>query len=228
MADAPNTNKKVPILKCPISVCFLASFGKIGLFSANLQSFHQPPWCFQDGQKKKGQTFSQGEDAKSCRCGEGAMVSGHPWAGHPLKHRPMISNPRMQLWICCDEAARLVSSSDTSLSDLIGVVRGSGIGLLLSLQSAEVSRSILSNTPNKFIGRMTNYSDLEVIGSSMGLTREQKHWISKNLVPGMFVGQLGQGNWRHPFVFRIPKMNLKRPEQDHHAGQEATLLRLQR
>jgi hypothetical protein len=112
-----------------------------------------------------------------------------------------ISNPNMKLLICCDEAARLVGSSDNSVSDLIGVVRGTGIGLDLSVQSSEVSKAILSNTPNKFVGRITSYTDPEAVGSSMGLNQDQRRWLSRNLVPGMFVGQLGQGNWRNPFVF---------------------------
>jgi hypothetical protein len=118
----------------------------------------------------------------------------------------------MDLFINCDEAARLIGSSDSSISDLIGVIRGTGIGLDLSLQSAQVSKSVLSNTPNKFLGRVNSYADLEAIGSSMGLTRDQRQWISRNLVPGMFVGQLGQGKWRHPFVFRIPNLNFRRQQ----------------
>ncbi len=136
-----------------------------------------------------------------------------------------ISNPKMDLYICCDEAARLVRSSDDCMSDLITVVRGTGVSLDFALQSAELSKSIMSNSPNKFLGRCSSYSDLEVIGASMGLTRDQRRWVTKNLVPGMFVGQLGQGDWREPFVFRIPKMNFKRPNptEPAHGGPMGTL-----
>ena len=48
-----------------------------------------------------------------------------------------ISNPVMDLWICCDEAARMVSSTSQAggISDLIVLVRGTGIGLDLSIHS---------------------------------------------------------------------------------------------
>ena len=85
-------------------------------------------------------------------------------------------------------------------------VRGTGIGLDLSLQTAQVSKSVLSNTPSKFIGRVASYSDLDVIGSAMGLTQEQRLWMSHHLERGMWVGQLGLGD-RRPFVFRTPKVN---------------------
>jgi hypothetical protein len=122
-----------------------------------------------------------------------------------------VSNPGMDLFICVDEAARIIGSSEHSIADLISVVRGSGIGLDLSLQSADVTRSVLSNVPNRFVGRVTSHTDLEVVGSSLGLTQEQRRWITRHLVPGTFVGQLGQGAWREPFVLRIPPMRLKRP-----------------
>ena len=49
----------------------------------------------------------------------------------------------MDLLISVDEAGRLLGSADNSLADLISVVRGSGVGLDLSLQSTEVSKSVL-------------------------------------------------------------------------------------
>ena len=121
-----------------------------------------------------------------------------------------ISNPLMNLWICCDEAARLVSSTSQAggIADLIGLVRGTGIGLDLSVQSADVVSSVLSNTANKFIGRCGSATDYDTIAAAIGLTREQRHWLSMNLRPGLFVGQIGEGDWRQPFVFKIPPMHL--------------------
>jgi hypothetical protein len=119
-----------------------------------------------------------------------------------------ISNPKMDLYICCDEAARLVGKGDSSISDLIGLIRGTGIGLDLSIQSAQIVPSILSNTPNKFIGRCSSANDYKVIGAAMGLTSEQCRWLATNLVPGLFLGQLGQGRWRFPFLFTVPLLNL--------------------
>ena len=122
-----------------------------------------------------------------------------------------ISNPNMNLWICCDEAARLISSKSQSggIADLIGLVRGTGVGLDLSIQSHDVVHSVISNTANKFVGRCGSATDYDLTGASMGLTREQRQWLTQNLRPGMFVGQIGEGDWRKPFIFKIPKMNLK-------------------
>ena len=121
-----------------------------------------------------------------------------------------ISNPVMDLWICCDEAARLVSSTSRAggIADLIGLVRGTGVGLDLSIQSADVVNAVLSNTANKFIGRCGSATDYDAIGAAMGLTREQRIWLNTNLRPGLFVGQIGEGDWRQPFVFTIPRMHL--------------------
>lgn len=121
-----------------------------------------------------------------------------------------ISNPLMDLYIVCDEALRLVSASSGSLgvADLIGLVRGTGIGLDLSVQSSDVAPAILSNTANKVIGRCGSARDYEIVGGAMGLTADQRQWMSTHLQPGSFVGQLGEGNWRFPFVFRVPRVNL--------------------
>lgn len=120
-----------------------------------------------------------------------------------------VSNQKMDLWICCDEAARLVSGTDSSISQWIGLIRGTGIGLDLSIQSAQLAHTILSNTPNKFIGRCASATDYDQTGSAIGLTAEQRRWLATHLVPGLFVGSLGQGSWRWPFLFRVPRLNFQ-------------------
>lgn len=121
-----------------------------------------------------------------------------------------VSNVPMNLFISCDEALRLVAASSprSSMADLLGLIRGTGIGLDLSVQSSEVLPSILSNTATKFIGRCGSATDYERFASAMGLTNEQRRWLSLNLQPGLFVGQLGEGAWRHPFVVRIPPIRM--------------------
>lgn len=122
-----------------------------------------------------------------------------------------ISNPVMDLFICCDEAARLVSSANQAggIADLIGLVRGTGIGLDLSVQSSDIANEILSNTSSKFISRCGSARDFDTISGAMGLNHEQRIWLNTNLKPGLFVGQVGEGYWRRPFVFKIPQMNLR-------------------
>lgn len=124
-----------------------------------------------------------------------------------------VSNQRMSLFICCDEAARLVSASAGSagMVDLLGLVRGTGIGVDLSVQSAAaIAPGVLSNTANKFIGVCGSANDYEIVGSAMGLTGEQRRFLALHLRPGLFAGQLGDGDWRHPFLFRVPQLDLSR------------------
>lgn len=124
-----------------------------------------------------------------------------------------ISNPKMNLWICLDEAQRLCSSSSrtSAIASQIGLVRGTGIGLDLSVQGMDgVLPQIVSNTATKVMGRCGSMTDYTAAGHSMGLNVEQIQWAQINLEPGLFIGQLGEGQWRYPFVFRIPPMNLKR------------------
>lgn len=126
-----------------------------------------------------------------------------------------LSNVPMNLFISCDEAQRLATSKGGALSDLLGLIRGSGIGLDLSCQTgSDLVPQLFSNTGNKSIGRVTSATDIEAIGSAMGLTREQKQWVMTNLNrPGLFVGQVSQG-WRHPFVYCVPPFHLPSIEDE--------------
>jgi len=129
-----------------------------------------------------------------------------------------VSNPKMDLWICCDEAQRLCSAGSGqtgAITDLVGMVRGTGIGLDLSVPStADLASQVLSNTATKIMGRCGSAADYAAAGHSMGLTSDQIQWAQLNLNPGLFVGQLGEGDWRRPFVFRIPPMRLPEAGQD--------------
>ena len=53
----------------------------------------------------------------------------------------------------------------------------------------------------------------------MGLTREQIFWCAHNMVPGMFVGQVSEGPWRYPFLFRVPRMKQLNIVTDHQADE---------
>ncbi len=118
-----------------------------------------------------------------------------------------LSNAPMDLWVCCDEAQRLLSphGGRSAIADMIGLVRGTGIGLDLSVQASDILPSVLSNTAIKILGRMGSATDLDVIGSAMALSHEQRTWVLHNLRPGLFVAQLGEGRWRRPFVLRVPE-----------------------
>lgn len=123
-----------------------------------------------------------------------------------------VSNTRMNLLICCDEAARLVSTSGSGggIGDLIGLVRGTGIGLELAVQISDIAPAILSNTATKFIGRCGSSADYNTMAEAMGLTAEQRRYMAQTLAPGMFVGQFGEGDWRKPFLYRVPPVDLSK------------------
>jgi hypothetical protein len=130
-----------------------------------------------------------------------------------------ISNPGMDFWILCDEAYRLCSAAGSgqtgAIADLVGLVRGTGIGLDLSvLSTADLAPQVLSNTATKIMGRCGSAADYAAAGHSMGLSADQIQWAQLNLSPGVFIGQLGEGDWRQPFVFRIPPMRLREMSQD--------------
>jgi hypothetical protein len=42
------------------------------------------------------------------------------------------------------------------------------------------------------------------MGRTIGLNGEQVQWSQHHLRPGLFIGQVGEGDWRLPFVFEVP------------------------
>ncbi|MCP4377993.1 MAG: hypothetical protein GY794_17690, partial [bacterium] len=112
----------------------------------------------------------------------------------------------------------------SAIADLIGLIRGTGIGLDLSVQSANgVLPQIISNTAAKVLGRCGSMADYSAAGGSMGLTAEQVRWAQMNLKPGVFIGQLGEGRWRYPFVFNVPLMKFAKRQADTHSDADSSL-----
>jgi hypothetical protein len=123
-----------------------------------------------------------------------------------------ISNPRMDLFVAFDEGQRLFSQKRESdsyggnaLVDLMGVIRGTGVGVEISvLTTHDLSATIPSLTATKIVGRCGSLVEYQAAGRFLGLDSEQTMWCTHHLVPGLFVGQIGEGGWRYPFVFRVP------------------------
>lgn len=133
-----------------------------------------------------------------------------------------ISNKDMDLWISLDESQRLFSQrkevsgyGGNSITDLAGLVRGTGTGLFISvLTPDDLSNKIPAITSTKILGRCGHIKDYEAAGKFLGLNSEQEMWCAHHMIPGTFVGQLGDGNWRYPFLFKVPKMNSLTPISD--------------
>jgi hypothetical protein len=131
-----------------------------------------------------------------------------------------ISNPKMDLWITFDEGQRLFSQRKESASyggnpliDLLGLVRGTGIGLEISvLTTNDLSVSIPNLTSTKIIGRCGSLSEYTTAGHFVGLNEEQIQFCLHHLIPGLFVAQLGEGDWRFPFLFTIPLVDRVVPQ----------------
>ena len=122
-----------------------------------------------------------------------------------------ISNPDMNLWISTDESQRLFSQRKETQStygsattDQAGRIRGTGIGLSVSvLTTVDLSRLIPNLTATKIMGRCGSLDEYTAAGHFMGLSQEQIMWCMHHMTPGVFIGQVAEGNWRYPFVFKI-------------------------
>ncbi len=134
-----------------------------------------------------------------------------------------ISNRGMDLWMSIDEGQKLFSQKKesighggNSITDLAGLVRGIGVGLFISvLTPDDLSNKIPAITSTKLMGRCGSRPEYNAAGQFMGLTKEQIFWCAHNMVPGMFVGQVSEGLWRYPFLFRVPKMKQLKVVTDH-------------
>ena len=123
-----------------------------------------------------------------------------------------LSNVPMSLWATFDESQRLFSRKKETdsyggnpLVDMVGLIRGVGIGMEISvLTTTDLSPIIPSLTSLKIMGRCGSINEYTAAGRFMGLSQEQISWSAHNLVPGTFIGQVGEGKWRYPFVFRVP------------------------
>jgi hypothetical protein len=138
-----------------------------------------------------------------------------------------ISNPRLNLLVMFDEANRLVAGSPdqpSPIGDLIGLVRGTGIGLFLSAQStSDLLPQVMANTSLKILGRVGAAGDYVAMGRAMGLDQSQLDWAIRNLRPGRFIGRASEGNWSYPFVFEVPqpKFDLNVHDQENHDDDNA-------
>lgn len=143
-----------------------------------------------------------------------------------------ISNRGMDLWMAIDEGQRLFSQrkesvghGGNSITDLAGLVRGTGTGLFISvLTPDDLSNKIPAITSTKIMGRCGSILEYQAAGQFMGLNKEQITWCAHHMTPGMFVGQLGDGPWRYPFLFRVPKMNELKHVTDQQADESLKAL----
>jgi hypothetical protein len=124
-----------------------------------------------------------------------------------------VSNGPLKLFIAFDDSQMLFDVSAqstpgiTPLDELAGIIRGMGIAFCVLPQSTVgLSPRLQTNLNNKFMGRLGCAEDYNRLGADMGLSSEQLHWAQLHLQPGWFVGQVGSGDYRKPFLFHSPKL----------------------
>ena len=120
-------------------------------------------------------------------------------------------NGPLRLLVAFDDSQRFFADQQsgdsglTPMDELAGICRGSGIGLVVNVQTAQgLSNKLRPNLATRLIGRLGSHEDFGRLGGDMGLTREQIAWATHNLRPGRFLGQVSSGAWRHPFVVDVP------------------------
>lgn len=142
-------------------------------------------------------------------------------------------NGRM-LVVALDEGQRLYSQRAESSAEgpsyiamMTSLVRAQRIILLVGVQTVhDLSRSLMSNTATKIIGRCGDYQDYTHFGNSMGLSSEMVAWAQYNLAPGRFIAKLNYGEHQHPFILRVPYLPIPPVVSDAEVESSARQLRI--
>ena len=138
------------------------------------------------------------------------------WLAAPFSRRVASGNEQKHLLISLDEGQRIFSKSLASSSEgpsfislMTSLVRAENIMLQVGVQTVDdLSRTIISNSATKILGRCGDQEDFHRMGRSMGLTAEQIEWCKFNLKPGLFVAKLNYGNNLHPFLLETPYVQI--------------------
>lgn len=111
---------------------------------------------------------------------------------------------------CLFDDANAISGGEVSkLDELAAIVRGADIGFCPVAQSTiGFSRRLRPNLAIKIFGRLGTHEDLVTLSADCGLNAEQQLFAQQRLVPGLFVGRVGEGDWTEPFLFHVPAAKL--------------------
>lgn len=126
-----------------------------------------------------------------------------------------LVNCPLQALLVFDDGQRVFSDRFTNggdmspLDELAGIIRGAGIGLWPIVQTTVgFSNRLRPNLAMKLFGRLGCHEDYATLAADCGLNSEQVDYLRHRLVPGTFVGQVGLGNYTHPFIFRVPQATI--------------------
>jgi hypothetical protein len=133
----------------------------------------------------------------------------HSIMQHEVERGPV--NAPMNLFVAFEDGQRFFDSQQqstgeiTPMDELAGVIRGSGKGLGVIVQTMQgLSRRLAPNLATKIMGRMGSHEDYARLGADLAMDPKQLEWGRRKLRPGMFVVQVAEGDWRDPFVISAP------------------------
>jgi len=138
-------------------------------------------------------------------------------------------NARIRLFLALDDGQRYLDGEPLSgdiqpLDELAGVIRGQGLGLGVFVQTTSgVSDRLMANLAVKVFGRLGLHTDWSRLAAELGLDQQQLEWSRRQTRPGVFVGQVAE-QWREPFIFCVPRIDLPSVVTDAEAAQSTRAL----
>ena len=123
-------------------------------------------------------------------------------------------NAKINLFVAFEDSQRFFNAQESSgdltpMDELAGVIRGSGKGLGVIVQTMQgMSSRLLPNLATKIMGRMGSNRDYRELSSDLAMSREQLEWARRNLRPGRYILQASDGDWREPCILHVPHLRV--------------------
>jgi hypothetical protein len=142
-----------------------------------------------------------------------------------------LVNAPISLFVAFEDGQRFFDSQQqstgeiTPMDELAGVIRGSGKGLAVIVQTMQgLSRRLAPNLATKIMGRLGSHDDYARLGADLAMNPKQVEWARRRLKPGAFVVQVAEGDWREPFVVSVPLMRTRAVVSDEDAARSVRSL----
>ncbi len=142
-----------------------------------------------------------------------------------------LANAQINLFIAFEDSQRFFDSQQktstdiTPMDELAGVIRGSGKGLGVIVQTMQgLSKRLLPNLATKIMGRLGSHDDYARLGADLAMNPSQIEWARRKLKPGMFVVQVSEGDWREPCLISVPLLNMSNIVSDEEAAESVRAL----
>lgn len=145
--------------------------------------------------------------------------------------RGVVNGP-ISLFVAFEDSQRFFNTTDqishaeiAPMDELAGVIRGSAMGLGVIVQTMQgLSRRLSANLATKILGRLGSHEDYRSLGADLAMNQHQLEWARRNLKPGIFIAQVAEGNWREPFIMRVPLIKVPVTVDDQDAANSVKVL----